>query len=559
MARYVDPDDAAQLMMQAGLQPLTSYPGSAKKWKCRCLECKAVVYPRHSSIKQGRGGCDHCAKRNAFAKQRLPEEVAIAQMREAGLNPLEPYKSSKSKWRCECLTCSGEVVISHDSVRQGKGCRNCGTSAAARRRRDRNASDAEQVMLDAGLQPLEPYPGTTKRWLCQCLKCGREVSPTHDKVKQTGNGCRYCSLKRRADERRMDSAEAISIMEAAGLRPLEPYASSMTPWRCECLTCGRESTPTLGSIRRGQQCKYCARTAVVPEEAVQVMRDAGLEPLTPFKRVNDPWPCICTKCGRDVNPSYTSIRTGRGCRFCAGKAVVPEEAVEIMRAHDFEPLEPYRGSLKPWPSRCMKCGKKSSPVFAAVKSQGTRCRYCQRIAVDPKDAERTMRKGGFIPLVAYPGADKPWPCRCKKCKKEVAPTLGTVRAGGGCRYCATKGINLNMPAIVYVITHDAFNAHKIGIGAPSGYRLQEHRRQGWEVFKTLLLETGDEAFEVERKVLEWLRNELGLTPAVPKELMPQRGETETVSADQISLPELWAKVIGVKRNLDRAKGSKSET
>lgn len=539
-------------MVEAGLQPLVRYPGSAKKWKCQCLKCKAIVFPRHSSIKQGRGGCNFCAKVNAHARQRALEAVAVALMLEAGLKPLEPYKSSKSKWRCECLTCSEVIVISHDNVRQGKGCRYCGILAAAHRRKDANATDAEQVMCDAGLQPLVPYPGTTKRWLCQCLECGREVSPTHDKVKQSGQGCRYCSLKHRVDQRRMDSGEAIAIMVVAGLRPLEPYASSMTPWRCECLTCGRESTPTLGSIRRGQQCKYCAKTAVVPAEVTQLMRDAGLEPLTPFTRVHDPWPCLCTKCGREISPTYTSIRNGRGCRYCSGTAVVPEEAVELMRAHDFEPLKPYPGSLKPWPCRCLKCGKKSSPPFALVKSQGTRCRYCQRKTVDPKDAERIMRKGGFVPLTPYPGADKPWDCRCKKCKKTVSPTLGTVRSGGGCRYCAAKGINLNAPAIVYVITHDKLNSHKVGIGAPSGYRLTQHKRQGWEVFKTILLDTGDEAFEVERRVLFWLRIELGLPPGVLREDMPQRGETETVSADDISLPALWRKIQSIIKDIKNA-------
>lgn len=278
------------------------------------------------------------------------------------------------------------------------------------------------------------------------------------------------------------------------------------------------------------------------------MRDAGLEPLVPFTGVNRAWLCRCATCEREVSPSYSKVKSGSGCRFCSKVAVVPEEAVEIMRAHDFEPLKPYPGSLKSWPCKCLKCGKKSSPLFAMVKSQGTRCRYCQRIAVDPKDAERTMREGGFVPLIPYPGADKPWLCRCKKCKKEVSPTVGTVRAGGGCRFCATKGIDLNAPALVYVITHERLNAHKIGIGAPSGYRLKQHQRQGWEVFKTLLLDTGDEAFEIERRVLEWLRNDLGLPPAVPRESMPQRGETETVSADDINLPDLWAKVVSVKRS-----------
>ncbi|WP_329875159.1 GIY-YIG nuclease family protein [Streptomyces sp. BE20] len=32
----------------------------------------------------------------------------------------------------------------------------------------------------------------------------------------------------------------------------------MTPWRCRCLTCGREVTPTLMKIRTGGGCRFCA-------------------------------------------------------------------------------------------------------------------------------------------------------------------------------------------------------------------------------------------------------------------------------------------------------------
>jgi hypothetical protein len=99
--------------------------------------------------------------------------------------------------------------------------------------------------------------------------------------------------------------------------------------------------------------------------------------------------------------------------------------------------------------------------------------------------------------------------------------------GGGCKFCATKGINLAAPSVIYLITHSSLNAHKIGISAPSGYRLRQHTRLGWEVFKTAALPTGEDAFEVESEVLRWLRLDLGL-PAylssddMPKEAGPKR-------------------------------------
>ena len=183
-----------------------------------------------------------------------------------------------------------------------------------------------------------------------------------------------------------------------------------------------------------------------------------------------------------------------------------------------------------------------------MKSSGTGCIYCGRLRtadaqrLDPKAAAATMHAAGLSPLDPYPGSQAPWRSRCSTCNREVRPSYATVRSGGGCRFCATKGIDLTAPAIIYVVTSDAFNAHKVGIGAMSRVRLSIHERWGWEVFKTAILATGEDAFEVERSVLSWLREDLGLRQGVARGLMPQSGETETVSADDISLPDLWAGV-----------------
>lgn len=447
--RKLSQDVATQEMREAGLEPQVPYPGSARKWECVCLSCGQTVFPRHSSIKQGHGGCNFCAQRASQKKQRLEPQVAEEMMRKVGLEPLEPYKSSKSRWLCRCTRCGIEAYTSHSNVKQGHGCKKCEMTRASEQRRLSNAANAVLTMQAAGLEPLEDYPGTVRKWKCRCLECGQTVTPTHDKVMQTGRGCTSCSLRVRGLERRLNPEEAANVMRVAGLEPLIAYPTALQPWPCRCTKCGRTVDPTLASVKRGARCRFCSGKDVVPEEAVDVLRSAGVEPLEAYPGANVPWSCRCTRCGRNPKPSYGYVRrTGNGCGYCSGRHVDPDEAVQIMRKHDFEPLKPYPGSLKPWSCRCRKCGKKSAPRFATVKSKGTRCRYCQGIAVDPKDAERLMRKAGFIPLVPYPGASKPWRCKCKKCKKEVSPTIGTVRAGGGCRYCATKGIDLNSPAIV---------------------------------------------------------------------------------------------------------------
>lgn len=79
-------------------------------------------------------------------------------------------------------------------------------------------------------------------------------------------GCGQCVRKRMATNLRRPQSEAIALVQAAGLEPLEPYKSAHSPWRCRCRQCGREVRPTFGNIRRGQLgCVYCANRGIAPD------------------------------------------------------------------------------------------------------------------------------------------------------------------------------------------------------------------------------------------------------------------------------------------------------
>ena len=78
-------------------------------------------------------------------------------------------------------------------------------------------SAAREFMLQNNLKPLEDYPGGHKPWKCQCLNCGRTVSPQYSSVKQGRKGCAFCS------GRRVDPIEATEVMKASALEPLEEF------------------------------------------------------------------------------------------------------------------------------------------------------------------------------------------------------------------------------------------------------------------------------------------------------------------------------------------------
>ena len=74
----------------------------------------------------------------------------------------------------------------YGSVRSGHNpCRYC-----ARPRVE--ADHAAAVLLAAGADPLDPFPGPHDEWRCRCLTCGAEVRPRYTSIRAGRGPCRRC-------------------------------------------------------------------------------------------------------------------------------------------------------------------------------------------------------------------------------------------------------------------------------------------------------------------------------------------------------------------------------
>jgi hypothetical protein len=118
-----------------------------------------------------------------------------------------------------------------------------------------------------------------------------------------------------------------------------------------------------------------------------------------------------------------------------------------------------------------------------------------------------------------------------------------IRAGkGGCRTCATSGFQLNKESYIYLITHDGFGAHKVGIANVPKYkyndRLFRHKKEGWDVVRVWKFQDGNHMFEIESQIFKVIRIDLGIPPHLVKGQMKFSGETETLSSDSITLLQL---------------------
>jgi hypothetical protein len=320
-------------------------------------------------------------------------------------------------------------------------------------------ADATQVMLKAGLKPLEQYQNSKSPWKCECMSCKSVVTPAFSSVQSGQGGCKSCGHRKTALKRKMDGQEAARVMFEHGFEPLEPFPGNQQKWHCKCTTCGNEVFVRRNTVATtGTGCKHCWEQRrgidlrISEDEAIKIMRAVGLEPQDPYVRSGDPWRCIHTECGREVFPRLNSVQQGGGgCQQCGYLKISAAQrhdhdfAVEIMRSAGLEPLENYPGSHSKWRCIHLECGEEVKAQFTSVRGGESGCRKCgskkrglaQR--VDPSEARDFMIANGLIPQEHYELSNKPWACIHQQCGSLVHPTYSSIQSGQkGCRKCADK-------------------------------------------------------------------------------------------------------------------------
>lgn len=233
---------------------------------------------------------------------------------------------------------------------------------------------AWQEMVDAGYEPLEPYPGRSNvTWRSRCLECGAERLASLWAVR-SGSRCKH---RRHPVAITPDGAEA--EMRAAGYEPQGPYPGAADePWPSICLTCGVERRANLSAIRQGKRCQHrqAEMRPVTPATAYELLHAAGWQELEVYpgtpKKV---WRVKCVHCGRVARVSIRAIRAGRPpCRHAReGTQRSAEEAETVLRGAGFEPVVPYPGNeTTPWLMLCKTCNRAWSPQLREVAT-GKKC------------------------------------------------------------------------------------------------------------------------------------------------------------------------------------------
>jgi len=125
-----------------------------------------------------------------MANSRTAEALIV--FMDAGLMPFEDFKGVNYKWESKCMNCGSIVSPRFADVKGGNGgCKPCGNKS---RQTPKFLQEVMQMMLEANLEPLEPYKNAMHKWSCKCLKCGEIVEPTAHNVKAGNGGCVFCQV-----------------------------------------------------------------------------------------------------------------------------------------------------------------------------------------------------------------------------------------------------------------------------------------------------------------------------------------------------------------------------
>jgi hypothetical protein len=217
---------------------------------------------------------------------------------------------------------------------------------------------------------------------------------------------------------------------------------------------------TIVKRTAGKGCPYCRGFKVLPEESFGALHPKLLEEWNdeqdPFtfaphsnKKVN--WKCL--KNPKHVWEAIVNDRVrvrGRGCSYCDGKKVLPEESFGTLHSKLLEEwndkqdpftFAPHSNKKVNW--KCLKNPKHCWPATINNRILGKGCPYCsgQKVlpeesfgALHPKLLEEWDDKQD--PFTFTFGSKKKVNWKCSKNPKHCWPaTIGHRVNGNGCPYC----------------------------------------------------------------------------------------------------------------------------
>ncbi|MGY1825779.1 MULTISPECIES: hypothetical protein [unclassified Blastococcus] len=305
-------------------------------------------------------------------------------MRDAGLEPQEPYPGSDKPWLCRCTACDFVKPIRHSDVRKGHaGCSACAVSGF------NPAAPAVVYLLTDPRRGAHKIGVTAADSTRLALHRRRGWTVLHTVAVPTGAHAlevERAVLRWLREDRGLPAAldgedGATETVDAATVSArtiwarVEQEVASLPPDRADLDAYVRRRDPSRWP------------RALSSETAEQKLREHGMTPLEPYPgRVTDPWRARCDTCRTEGAPMLANLRDGKGgCVPCGAResarkrSLSAEVAMDRLTAAGWVPQEAYPGrSTDRWRIACARCGH---PRHVSVHVVGLRprCRACPAV------------------------------------------------------------------------------------------------------------------------------------------------------------------------------------
>lgn len=370
-----------------------------------------------------------------------------------------------------------------------------------------------------GWDPTEVSFGSAKELPWMCSKGHRWKASPNARSNGGGSLCGYCTNRLVwPGDNDLGTLMPELASEANGWDPttIGPGSHEIRSWICAL---GHTWNAQVKSRAGGTGCKFCTNQAAWPgfndlatthpELASQA---DGWDPLTVVAGSGRKVDWICDL-GHHWTASINSRKAGNGCRVCANRQVLagfndlasrfPAIAAE---ADGWDPATVLVGT-----HRKMKwiCNLKH-PFEQGVDKRtgsGQGCPYCanRKVLVGFNDLathypDLALEADGWDPATEIVDSHhiRPWRCASGHTWKAQ---IKSRCDGRGCRACASFGFNTAKNAWIYLLRHDQWGMHQIGIANSPKTRLATHRRSGWEVIDLRGPMSGEDALNLERSTL----------------------------------------------------------
>ena len=176
------------------------------------------------------------------------------------------------------------------------------------------------------------------------------------------------------------------------------------------------------------------------ENARAILAAADIEPISAYPGSIKPWRSKCLRCGEIIQPRLNAVKSGRRqCGYCSKSRIIESSAIKLMLKSGVTPIVDFPGGNRRWKSKCNDCGRIIEPTFANVKNGHKGCAYCSGKKIDSSSAESFMLHNNLQPLEKFKSSKSKWKCICKICENIVSPRYGDLVQGqGGCLTCGFK-------------------------------------------------------------------------------------------------------------------------